>query len=90
MTEAVRTITERVRARVRDDGVDLASDAALAERYTRDAVRDYVERSVAGAGPLIADEEQATRAVIASLTGFGPLQPYLDDPTIEEIWLNSL
>ncbi|MEL4317903.1 ATPase, T2SS/T4P/T4SS family [Leifsonia sp. YIM 134122] len=89
MTEAVRTITERVRARVRNDGVDLASDAALAERYARDALRDYVERSVAGAGPLIADEEQATREVIASLTGFGPLQPYLDDPTIEEIWLNS-
>src|SRR6478735_1394173 len=89
MTEAVRTITERVRARVRTDGVDLASDAALAERYARDALRDYVERSVAGAGPLIADEEQATREVIASLTGFGPLQPYLDDPTIEEIWLNS-
>ncbi|KQQ94564.1 pilus assembly protein CpaF [Leifsonia sp. Leaf325] len=89
MTEAVRTITERVRARVRDDGVDLASDAALAERYARDALRDYVERSVAGAGPLIADEEQATREVIASLTGFGPLQPYLHDPTIEEIWLNS-
>jgi pilus assembly protein CpaF len=89
MTEAVRTITERVRARVRTDCVDLASDAALAERYARDALRDYVERSVAGAGPLIADEEQATREVIASLTGFGPLQPYLDDPTIEEIWLNS-
>ncbi|KQP01511.1 CpaF family protein [Leifsonia sp. Leaf264] len=89
MTEAVRTITEHVRARVRDDGVDLATDAALAERYARDALRDYVERSIGGAGPLITDEEQATREVIASLTGFGPLQPYLDDPTIEEIWLNS-
>ena len=23
------------------------------------------------------------------LTGLGPLQPYLDDPTVEEIWVNE-
>ena len=27
--------------------------------------------------------------VVAALTGLGPLQPYLDDPSIEEIWLNE-
>jgi pilus assembly protein CpaF len=89
MSEAVRTITERVRARVRDDGVDLAADAELAERYARAEVRSYAEHALSGAGPILADEDQAAREVLAALTGFGALQPYLDDPTVEEIWLNS-
>jgi pilus assembly protein CpaF len=27
--------------------------------------------------------------VVASLTGYGPLQPYLDDPEVEEVWINA-
>jgi pilus assembly protein CpaF len=89
MGEAVRTITENVRARVRRDGVDLAGDGALAERYARLEMRSYVERALGGSDPLIADEELATREVVAALTGFGALQPYLDDPSIEEVWINA-
>jgi pilus assembly protein CpaF len=89
MSEAVRIITEQVRSRVRLDGVDLASDADLAGRYVRDEVQRYSERALGGTLPIIADERQATREVVAALTGFGALQPLLDDPTIEEIWLNS-
>lgn len=84
MTEAVRIITEQVRLRVRRDGVDLAADNALAEQYVRDEVRRYSERALGGSLPLLADEHQATREVVASLTGFGALQPFLDDPDIEE------
>lgn len=89
MSEAVRIITEQVRLRVRREGVDLASDNALAEQYVRDEVQRYSERALGGSVPLIADEGQAAREVVASLTGFGALQPFLDDPGIEEIWINA-
>jgi pilus assembly protein CpaF len=89
MSEAVRLITERVRTRVRRDGVDLGSDGSLAERYVHDEVQRYSERALGGSMPLLADEHQAAREVVASLTGFGALQPFLDDPGIEEIWINS-
>ena len=89
MTEAVRIITEQVRLRVRRDGVDLAADDALADQYVRDEVRRYSERALGGSLPLLTDEFQATREVVAALTGFGALQPFLDDPDIEEIWINS-
>ncbi|TFB51222.1 CpaF family protein [Cryobacterium tagatosivorans] len=89
MSEAVRIITEQVRMRVRREGVDLASDGGLAERYVRDEVQRYSERALGGSLPLIADERQAAREVVASLTGFGTLQPFLDDPGIEEIWING-
>ncbi|HAM26471.1 MAG TPA: pilus assembly protein CpaF [Microbacteriaceae bacterium] len=89
MSEAVRIITERVRNRVRQDGVDLAADHALAEQYVHAEVQRYSERALGGSLPMIADEHQAAREVVASLTGFGALQPFLDDPGIEEIWINA-
>ena len=89
MTEAVRIITEQVRLRVRREGVDLAANNALVEQYVRDELRRYSERALGGLAPMIADEHQATREVVAALTGFGVLQPFLDDPEIEEIWING-
>lgn len=89
MSEAVRMITEQVRQRVRRESVDLASDSVLAESYVRAELQRYSERALGNALPLIHDEDQAAREAVASLTGFGVLQPYLDDPEIEEIWINS-
>ncbi|MGN6125073.1 MAG: CpaF family protein, partial [Humibacter sp.] len=89
MTDPVRLITDRVRDRVRRDGVDLGDDGRRAAAYVHDEVRRYSERALGGSLPLVDDERLAERDVVASLTGFGPLQPYLDDPEIEEIWLNA-
>lgn len=38
---------------------------------------------------MIDDETACVLDVLASVSGFGPLQPLLDDPEIEEIWLNG-
>jgi pilus assembly protein CpaF len=89
MTDAVRIITDRVRLRVRREGVDLAADNVLVEQYVRDELRRYSERALGGLEPMIADEHRAAREVVAALTGFGVLQPFLDDPEIEEIWING-
>ncbi len=88
MSQAVAIITDRVRERVRKDGADLGDDG-VAERYIRDEVQRYSERALGGSLPLLADETHAANQVLASLTGFGPLQPYFDDPAVEEIWINS-
>lgn len=88
MTSAAEIITQRVRDRVRREGVDLSGDG-LAERFVQDEVRRYSERALGSTLPLLADESSTEREVVASLTGFGVLQPYLDDPDIEEIWINS-
>lgn len=89
MTDPVRLIADRVRDRVRRDGIDLADDGRRAAAYVHDEVRRYSERALGGSLPLVDDERLAEREVVASLTGFGPLQPYLDDPEVEEIWLNA-
>ena len=50
---------------------------------------EYLNRSVTSALPPLGDIPQLTRSLLDSICGFGPLQPYLDDPTIEEIWINE-
>jgi pilus assembly protein CpaF len=89
MPNALVTIAERVRERVRLEGVDLAADSSLAENYVREEVRRYSERALGGSVPLLADESQAAREIVATLTGFGPLQQFFDDPTVEELWINA-
>ncbi|MDM4763566.1 ATPase, T2SS/T4P/T4SS family [Galbitalea sp. SE-J8] len=89
MSQAVALITDEVRARLRRDGVDLARDRDVADRYVRDEVRRYAERALGGSVPLLPDEALATRQVVASLTGYGALQPLFDDETVEEIWING-
>jgi len=85
----VSLIADRVRERVRHDGVDLGADSALADGYVREEIRRYSERALGGSLPLLADEHQAERDVVASITGFGPLQQFFDDDTVEEIWING-
>ena len=92
MTTAIGLITGRVRERVRREGIDLAADdrdGTLAARLVRDEVQHYSEYALGGSQPLLADEAAVTRQVVATITGFGPLQPFLDDPSVEELWINS-
>ena len=89
MSSAVASITERVRERIRADGADVRGGAGIAERYVLDEIQRYSERALGGSLPMLTDERAAARQVLAALTGYGPLQPYFDDDTVEEIWINS-
>jgi pilus assembly protein CpaF len=87
--DPVRSIAERVRSRVLRDGVDLGGDAALAAQYARDEVRRYSELALGGVHEALGDEQAAERVVVAELAGYGRLQPFFDDPAVEEIWVNG-
>jgi pilus assembly protein CpaF len=39
--------------------------------------------------PVLPDVDAASRAVWDTVAGYGPLQQYFDDPTVEEIWVNE-
>jgi pilus assembly protein CpaF len=84
MANPVQLIAETVRDRARRGELD-----ADAEDAVREELRRYSERALGSDAPLIGDERRAERRIVAELTGFGPLQPLLDDPGIEEIWING-
>ena len=86
----VRVIAEeRVRELIRTRGIDPMRD--------HDAIRDAIEQTVADAvGEALASGEalridpvQLALEVQHAVAGFGPLQRFFDDPTVEEIWINE-
>lgn len=88
-THAVGVLEGEVRELVRRREVDPVRDRAAVDELVREAVADYETRSALGAVTPLADPTAAGRAVVDSVAGLGPLQPYLDDPEIEEIWINA-
>jgi pilus assembly protein CpaF len=78
-----------VRELVRRRGIDpIASPAAVAALVDA-VVADYRDRSITSSLPPLGDIAGTTRAVLDAVAGFGPLQALLDDPTVEEIWINE-
>jgi pilus assembly protein CpaF len=89
VTDAVGLITGRVRERVRGEGLDLGSGGARADDVVREEVRRYSEHALGGSMPLLDDEQRVADQVVARLVGLDELQPYLDDPEVEELWINA-
>ncbi|WP_442906534.1 CpaF family protein [Kineococcus sp. NBC_00420] len=82
--DEVRTLVRRRIAAGRFRG-----DPAELRALVDGVVLDYDLRSLDGSLPGLDDRNQAVRAVMAAVSGFGPLQRYFDDPEVEEIWINE-
>ncbi|MGZ4636548.1 CpaF family protein [Oryzihumus sp.] len=87
--DAVSTVEGEVRELIRRSGLDPARDAREVRQLVRDAVADYDERSLHGGLPALADLDAAAKSVLDAVAGLGPLQGYLEDPRVEEIWINA-
>ncbi len=92
MADSVGEIIGAVRARVRRAGKNLGDPAAFAESVHVMAQEELRHAAEAGRGAglhSLEGEQRALAEVMSELTGLGALQPLLDDPEIEEIWINS-
>ena len=87
--ELVDELDRQVRGLVRSEGVDPQRDAGLVRRIVEGVVRDHDERSLTGMVAPVGDVDSLVGELVARVAGFGPLQPFLDDPTVEEIWIND-
>ncbi len=85
--DALDLIESESRERMRALGVQ--SGAHSVESLVRDVLIDYESRASRGEVPVLRDPDSAVENVTARIGGFGELQPLLDDPTVEEIWINS-
>lgn len=87
--QASTVVEDEVRELVRRRGLDPVADPGAVRRLVDEVINHYDERSVAGTLPPLVDTSSVARAVFDAVAGFGPLQKYLDDPTVEEIWINE-
>jgi pilus assembly protein CpaF len=86
---AVGIVEDEVRELVRSRALDPAVDAAAIRRIVDDVVADDSQRRLTASLPDLGDAAATAREVYDAVAGFGPLQRYLDDPAVEEIWINE-
>lgn len=89
MHDAVALLEYEVRELARRRGIDPALDFTAFRTLIDEALADYDDRSIAGLVPPIADSDGIAKGLLDAVAGLGPLQQYLDDPTIEELWIND-
>ena len=87
--ELVETLDAQLRELVRRDGIDPQRDAGMVRRIAERIVVDHDQRSLTGAVAPVPDQDAVVEELVARVSGFGALQRYLDDPTVEEIWIND-
>ncbi|MGM0929419.1 MAG: CpaF family protein [Actinomycetota bacterium] len=87
--DGIRIVEGEVRELIRQRGLDPARQGPEVRRLVEAAVTDYDERSLLGSLPPLGQLDHARKYIFDAVAGFGPLQPLLDDRSVEEIWINS-
>src|SRR5690625_7998971 len=82
-------IDSEVRESVRERGLYPMTESHLVRRIDDEVVTDYDERRLSQNLPPLGDYATVSQAVLDAVAGCGPLQPFLDDPNVEEIWINE-
>lgn len=88
MVRPAKIISDRIRTALGTHPVDLAEQPALAQELIRAELGRLEAADISG----VLEEQRLAeiyREAAAEITGLGKLQPFLDDPSIEEIWINS-
>ncbi len=86
---ALQLLEDDVRELIRRRRLDPARDETEVRSLIGEVLDDYDDRALVGGLVPLSDRQEAQRLLVESVAGFGPLQVYLDDPTVEEIWINE-
>jgi pilus assembly protein CpaF len=87
--DAIGVVEDEVRELVRRRGLDPIAEPRAVRRLVEEVLTEYDERSLTSTLPPLADRRATAREVFDAVAGFGPLQRYLDDPAVEEVWINE-
>lgn len=87
---SVGIVEQEVRELVRRRGLDPARGGqADVSKLIDEVLTDYEDRTEASNLPRYSDRGAVHRAVFDRVAGLGALQPFMDDPEVEEIWING-
>jgi pilus assembly protein CpaF len=89
VNDAMGIVDAEVRAQVRQRGIDPAARPDEVRSIAEAVVAAYEQRALVAALPALGDADAVVQGVVDAVAGFGPLQRYLDDPDVEEIWINE-
>ena len=87
--DIVEVLDADLRDAVRRDGLDPQRDVVRVRGLAARLVAEHDQRSLSGAVSPVDDADAVIEELVARVAGFGPLQRYLDDPEVEEVWVND-
>jgi pilus assembly protein CpaF len=87
--EVLERLDARLRDAVRREGIDPQRDSVRVRRMAEDVVRAHDELSLTGQVTPLGDAVAVVAELVARVAGFGALQVFLDDPDVEEVWIND-
>jgi len=85
----IELLEQRVRDRVRVSGVDPLHDRGAFLELVTQTVQEADSQSLLGMGPVIPDAQRTIKHLLDAVAGLGELQAFMDDPAVEEIWINA-
>ena len=86
---ALAPLESRVRHLVRESGIDPQRHMNALDRLIEQALNEHEERSILGEEQALDNKETFRQYMRNNLGGYGALQPLLDDPEVEEIWIDE-
>jgi pilus assembly protein CpaF len=86
---AASVVEGEVRELVRRRGIDPQTEPGAVRRLVEEVLADYEERTLVADLPPLTDRPRVAGAVFDAVAGFGALQRLLDDPSVEEVWVNG-
>jgi pilus assembly protein CpaF len=90
MERSIAIVEQEVRELVRVRGLDPMTDAPDEVTSLVDEVLNgYEERVHKSNLPRLHDRGRVKKEILDRVAGLGPLQRFLDDPEVEEIWING-
>ncbi|MEI6360729.1 MAG: ATPase, T2SS/T4P/T4SS family [Actinomycetes bacterium] len=87
--DALLAVEDRVRDGVRTHGIDPQLEPDAVRALVDDAVADVVAEWVSRDLDMLLEPVEIARHAFDAVAGFGPLQPFFDDPLVEELWIND-
>lgn len=86
---STRLLADEFRDLIRDRGLDPHRDLEAVQAAARETVQSHETRSMTGMVPVLDDPESLMNELVAELIGLGSIQALIDDPDIEEVWINA-
>ena len=89
MSDIATMIEHDVRQRMRREGLDPVTAPTQVRTLVAQALEEYDLRSLTESLTPLRQRDDVERTIVDSLIGLGPLQALMEDPEVEEIWLNG-
>ena len=88
--EVLPIVEDEVRELVRRRGIDPdKGDQGSLQQLVGEVLDDYEFRVQSSTLPRVFDRSGLQRELMARVGGLGPLQRFMEDPEVEEIWINA-